>query len=153
LAVLGHARATDGFLARSNVVDERLLALYEEASAALGQVDSPLRIRVLGQFAAELIYTRERERRHALSREAVAAARRLGAPGNLARALNLQSYAMDDPFMLDERLTLTAELAALAARIGGGELAWHAAYTRAIALLQSGDIVSAERSFTEVERL
>ncbi len=153
LAVLGHARAMDGFLARSNVVDEGLLALYEEASAALGQVDSPLRARVLGQLAAELIHTPERERRHALSREAVTIARRLGDPRGLARALNLRFHATGDPFNLAERLDLTAELAALATRIGGCELAWHAGYARGIALLQSGDIVGAEPSFAEVERL
>src|SRR4029078_5076192 len=38
-AVLGHARP-GGITANTSVVDEGLLALYEEASAALGSVDS-----------------------------------------------------------------------------------------------------------------
>src|SRR5262249_28913684 len=153
LAVLGHARATEGFAASSTVVDEGLLALYEEASTALGEVDSLLRARVLGQLAAELVYTHERERRHALSRAALAIARRLDDSRGLGQALNLRVHAITDPFTLAERLDLSAELAALAARVGSSELAWHAAYACAIALLESGDIVSAEQSLAEAERL
>jgi len=152
-AVLGHARAMDGYVASSNVVDEGLLALYEEASAALGEVDSLLRVRVLGQLAANLVYTSERERRHALSREAVEIARRLGDPLGLAQALNLRLHAIEDPFKLAERLDLSAELTALVARVGSSELAWHAANHRASALFESGDIVGAEQSFAELERL
>jgi tetratricopeptide (TPR) repeat protein len=151
-AILGHARP-GGFVANTNVVDERLLALYEEARAALGDADTLLRARVLGQLAVELIYSSERERRHALSREAVAIARRLGDPLGLAQALNHRLYAINDPFTLAERLDLTAELAALAARVGSSELALLAAFHRAAALLESGDIVGAEQSLAEVERL
>src|SRR5262249_4995329 len=142
LAALGHARP-GGYSTNSAVVDEGLLALYEEASAALGKADSLLRARVLGQLAAQLVYTPERERRHALSHEAVAVARRLGDPLGLAQALNLRLLAINDPFTLAERLNLTAELAALAARIGSSELSLLAAYHRASALLESGDMSGA----------
>jgi tetratricopeptide (TPR) repeat protein len=108
---------------------------------------------VLGQLAAELVYTSERERRHERSREAVAIARRLGDPRGLGQALTLRLFAISDPFTLAERLDLTAELAALAARIGSSELSWLAAYHRASALLESGDIGGAEQSRAEVERL
>ncbi|MBI1815527.1 MAG: AAA family ATPase [Deltaproteobacteria bacterium] len=152
LAVLGHARP-GGFVTNSTIVDEGLLALYEEASAALGEVDSLLRARVLGQLAVELVWTPERERRHALSREAVAIARRLGDPLGLGQALHLRLFAINDPFTLAERLDLTAELAALASRVGSSELSWLAAYHRAGALLESGDIGGAEQAFLELERL
>src|SRR5262249_44012338 len=125
----------------------------EEASAALGEGDSLLRARVLGQLAAELVYTPERERRHARSREAVALARRLGDPLGLGQVLALRLQAIYDPFTLAERLDLTAELVALAARVGSSELAWHAAWHRVGALLESGDIVGAEQSLAEVERV
>ncbi len=142
-----------GINSNANVVDEELHALYEEASAALGEADSLLRARVLGQLAVELAYTPDRDRRNALSREAVTIARRLGDPTGLAQALNLRLHAINDPFTLAERLDLTAELAALAAQVGSSELAWHAAYHRAGALLESGDIAGAEQSLAEVERL
>jgi tetratricopeptide (TPR) repeat protein len=152
LAVLGHARP-GGMNTNATVVDEGLLALYEEASAALGDADSLLRARVLGQLAVELVYTPERERRHALSREAVLIARRLGDSLGLGQVLTLRLHAIYDPFTLAERLDLTAELAALAARLGSSELAWLAAWHRVGALLESGDIVGAEQSLAEVERL
>jgi len=151
-AVLGHARP-GGYASNSAVVDEALLALYEEASAALGDPDSLLRARVLGQLAAELVFSPERERRHARSREAVAIARRLGDPLGLGQALTLRLLAINDPFTLAERLDLTAELAVLAARVGSSEFAWSAAWHRTGALLESGDIVGAEQSLAEVERL
>jgi predicted ATPase len=58
LAVLGHARP-GGFVASAAAVEDALLALYEEASAALGEADSLLRARLLGQLAVELVYTPE----------------------------------------------------------------------------------------------
>src|SRR5262249_13773636 len=64
LAALTSARS-GGFMANANVVDEALLALYEEASTALGTSDSLLRARLLGQLAVELIYAPHRDRRHA----------------------------------------------------------------------------------------
>lgn len=59
LAVLGHARH-GGFAANTTVVDEGLLALYEEASAALGNADSLLRALVLGQLGAGEAQARHR---------------------------------------------------------------------------------------------
>ncbi len=152
LAALANARP-GGFMANANVVDEGLIALYEEATGALGEADSLLRARVLGQLAVELVYTPQRERRDALTREAIAIARRLGDRTGLAQVLILRLIAMNDPFTLAERLALTGELTALAGEVGSSELAWHAAVHRTGALLESGDIGGAERALAEVERL
>jgi class 3 adenylate cyclase len=152
-AALANARP-GGFFASGNVVDEGLIALYEEASDALGDTDSLLRARLLGQLAGELIYAPQpRERRDALTREAVAIARQLGDRTGLAQVLILRLGAMNDPFSLAERLELTAELATVAEELGSSELAWHAAFHRTGALLESGDIGGAERALAAVERL
>src|SRR5262245_61970315 len=84
LAALARARP-GGFMASANIVDEALIALYEEASTTLGDTDSLLRARLLGQLAVELILTPHRERRDALSRQAVVIARRLGDRTGLAQ--------------------------------------------------------------------
>jgi tetratricopeptide (TPR) repeat protein len=152
LAAMASARP-GGFQANANVVEEALIALYEEASTALGASDSLLHARVLGQLAVELMYTPHRERRHALSREAVDIARRLGDRSGLAQVMTLQLLATNDPFTLAERLALTAELAALADELGSSELACNAALHRGGALLESGDIYGAERCVAEMERL
>jgi tetratricopeptide (TPR) repeat protein len=140
-------------MANGKVVDEGLIALYEEASGALGEADSLLRARVLGQLAVELVYTPHRERRDTLTGEAVTIARRLGDRTGLAQVLILRLLAMNDPFTLAERLALTAELAALADDLGSSEFAWHAAFHRSSALLESGEIAGAEHALSEVERL
>jgi tetratricopeptide (TPR) repeat protein len=152
VAALASARS-GGWMANANVVDEALIALYEEASAALGTSDSLLRARLLGQLATELVYTPHRERRHALSREAVEIARRLGDRSGLAQVMMLRLIAFCDPFTLAERLALTSELGALAVELGSSELAWNAAFHRAGALLESADIHGAERCLGEMERL
>jgi predicted ATPase len=152
LAALASARS-GGFMANAHVVDEALVALYEEASTALGKSDRLMRARLLGQQATELIYTPQRERRHALSHEAVEIARRLGDRSGLAQVLPLRLLAISDPFTLAERLALTAELAALADELGSSELAWNAAFHRAGALLESADINGAERCIADMERL
>jgi class 3 adenylate cyclase len=153
LAALTSARP-GGFMASAYLVDEGLISLYEEANAALGNDDSLLRARMLGQLAAELIYaSAPRERREALSREAVEIARRLGDRAGLAHVLILRLLAIHDPFTLAERLGLIAELAALASELGSSEFGWHAALHRMTALLESGDIGGAERALGEVERL
>jgi hypothetical protein len=140
-------------MANSNVVDEGLIALYEEATGALGEADSLLRARVLGQLAVELVYTPQRERRDALTGQAIAMARRLGDRTGLAQVLLLRLNAMNDPFTLAERLALTGELTAVVGTVGNSELAWQAAVHRTGALLESGDIGGAERARAEVERL
>lgn len=152
LAALASARP-GGFMASANVVDEALIALYEEALAGLGAADSLLRARLLGQLAVELVYTPQDERRDALSREAAAMARRCGDRSGLGQVLILRLIASNNPFTLAERLALTAELAALAREAGSIELAWHAAFHRAGALLESGDITGAEDAVDESERL
>jgi hypothetical protein len=65
----------------------------------------------------------------------------------------LRLMAMNDPFTLAERLAMIAELAVLAREIGSSEVAWHAAFQRHGALLESGDVVGAESARAEVERL
>lgn len=142
-----------GFMASANAVDDGLIALYEEAIAALGEADSLLRARLLGQLAVELVYTDERERRHGLARQAVDIARRCGDRSGLAQVLVLRLIATNDPFTLHERLDLTAELVALARELGSSELAWHGAFHRTGALLESGDIEGAEAAIAETERL
>jgi len=152
LAALGSARP-GGWMARGNVVDTALIALYEEALAALGDDDSLLRARLLGQLAVELVYTFGRERRDGLSREAIEIATRLGDRTGLAHVLVLRLIAMNDPYTLAERLELTARLGALAEELGSIDLAYHAALHRTGALFESGDVDGAERGLADVERL
>ncbi|MGA2128646.1 MAG: AAA family ATPase, partial [Xanthobacteraceae bacterium] len=153
LAALDHARP--GYLiANANVVDERLIALYEEAIAALGDGgEDVLRARLLAQLAGELLYTPRRARRMALSRDAVGIARRCGDKAVLAQVLNLCAAVINHPTTLQDRLEMTAELGRLADELGNLETRWTAAYQRFGALLEAGDIAGAEQMLGRMNEL
>jgi hypothetical protein len=153
LAALDHARPGH-FVANLNVVDHSLIALYEEAIAGLGDnSEDVLRARLLAHLAGELLYTPQRQRRSELSHEAVGIARRCADKAVLAHALNLRAAAINDPTTLQDRLALTAELAALANELGILETRWIAAYQRFGALLEAGDIAGAEQMLERLKNL
>ncbi len=140
LAVLGSARPEHPF-ANANLVDQRLIALFEEAIAGLEKEDENiLRAKLFAHLAGEMLYTPQRERRHELSREAVAIARRCGDKAVLAQALHIYASAINEPATLSERLALTAEQGMLADELVSLETRWSAAYQRMGALLESGDL-------------
>src|SRR5262249_28678538 len=93
------ARAALGFGGRliafaAVIRDETLIGLLEEALAALGGGDSPLRASILGRLAEEVAISDPYERREALCEEAVAMARRGGESRGVAPARrNAQSGA------------------------------------------------------------
>jgi tetratricopeptide (TPR) repeat protein len=153
MAVLVSARP-GGTVANSTVVDQELIALFEEALAGLrDEDDDVLRAKILAQLSAELLYTGEFDRRHRLSGEAVAIARRSGDQSVLAFALYAHAVAINVPTALAERLALTAEMEALGERSGSIETRWNAAYHRFGALLESGDIVRAEQMLARLREL
>ncbi len=153
MAALVSARP-GGTMANATVVDHELIALFEEALAGLrDEDDDVLRAKILAQLSAELLYAGEFDRRHRLSGEAVAIARRSGDQSVLAVALYARAVAVNVPTALAERLALTAEMEVLAERSGSIETRWTAAYHRFGALLESGDIVRAEQMLARLQEL
>jgi tetratricopeptide (TPR) repeat protein len=134
-----------------NGVDNGLVALYSEALEGLGNSEDHLRTRLAGQLAIELRYGPARERRDALTTDAITLARRLGDPATLARALAARILAIECPMTLHERLALTREFEDLAFGLGNQELAAQAAHLRFDALLQNGDIEAAEQALLRCE--
>ena len=80
-AALGYA----GRWSQLGRVEEDVAALLQDALAALGDAEVPLRARLLARLALELYYAGDPERRLALSDEAVALARRLDDPADARR--------------------------------------------------------------------
>jgi class 3 adenylate cyclase/tetratricopeptide (TPR) repeat protein len=150
---LGVAALGSGLPGAINAVDDTLVDLYAEAAAALGPSDNVLRARVLSQLAVELLGTSERDRRHALSAEALEIARRTGDRLGLANVLIARVRAINDPTTLAERLALSAELEALANDLGNLDLSQRAVYRRAGVLMESGDPVGAARALARCEQL
>jgi predicted ATPase/class 3 adenylate cyclase len=153
LAVLGSARPEHPF-ANANLVDESLIALYEEAIAALrDEREDSLRAKLFAHLAGEMLYTPQRQRRQELSREAMAIARRCGDKTVLAEAMHIYASAINDPTTLKERLALTAEQGTLADELVSLEMRWAAAYQRMGALLEAADIGGAEQMLSRMKEL
>ncbi len=152
LAALGSARMNAWF-AEGGRVDEALVALYEEALSVLPEGDSAPRARLKGLIAAELVWTRERERRSQLCDEATAMARRLGDPTCLAHVLATKVGAVWDPTTLDERLDLAAELTELATQLDDLDLVMRALTALIVCLFESGEFARGRAELAEAERL
>ena len=153
MAVLVSARP-GGTVANATVVDQELIALFEEALVGLrDEDDEVLRAKILARLSVELLYTVEFDRRHRLSGEALAIARRSGDQSVLAFALYAHAVAINFPSTLAERLALTAEMEALGERSGSIETRWTSAYHRFGALLELGDIVRAEQMLARMRGL
>jgi eukaryotic-like serine/threonine-protein kinase len=101
--------------------DERLVPLLQDALAALGEVDSALRVRLLSRLAAALRGEPSRERRERICEEAIETARRIGDPGAIAYALAAAEAAMHAPHTAQRRLDEGREIISLAAATGDRE--------------------------------
>jgi len=153
-ALLG--RAALGFAGRWSQlgrVEDDVAALLQEALAALGDEDSPLRARLLARLALELYYAGDPDRRLALSADAVARARRLGDPVTLAACLDARHYALWRPETVNERLAVAAELRRLAEAVGDPELELEGAGWTVVDLLELGDVAGADVQIAAASRL
>ena len=96
---------------------ERVAALQAALQAREGREDL-VRARLLANLAVELMFSGDRDRRWALSDEALTLARRLGDRPTLGRVLFSRIAAIWEPGALAERRAHVGELMALAADLG-----------------------------------
>jgi class 3 adenylate cyclase len=139
----------------SGTVDSVRIELLEEALTALGEVDTPLRARVLGRLATELYWMSGTfQRRDGLSAASVAVARRAAAPMVLAACLDARNSAIWGPDGAEERLRAGREIVRLAEPGGGDrELALHGHAWCEAALLELGDVAGLDSEITAYQHL
>jgi DNA-binding SARP family transcriptional activator len=133
--------------------DALLVPLLEEGLAALPQADVELRTRLLARLAGALRDEPSRERRDALSREAVDLARRAGDPAALAYALDGRVAAVIGPDTIDECLALATELCEVARRSGDMERLAIGHSQRLMTQLMRGDVTGAQADLATMGRL
>jgi DNA-binding SARP family transcriptional activator/tetratricopeptide (TPR) repeat protein len=133
--------------------DDRLIPLLEEALAALAEEDVELRARLLARLAGALRDEHLRDRRYALSGEAVELARSTGNTAALAYALDGRAAVIVGPDTIAECLALGSELCEVAERIGDTERVAAGLSHRIIAQLQVGDVRGAEADLTAARRI
>jgi tetratricopeptide (TPR) repeat protein len=126
-------------------VDEALVGLLEEALAAVGPGESPLRARLMARLAQELTYSDQRERIPSLAEEASEIARRAGDPALLACVLRDIRLALWAPDNVDQRLALAAEIVELADGVGDRAMALETRILRLSDLLEKGDVSTVDR--------
>ena len=148
---LGRAAAGYGgrFMWARAAGDDKLMPLLREGLAALTADDVELRARLLARLAGVLRDERSRERRDAVSREAVELARRAGNDAALAFALDGRLAAMDAPDMVAEGVMLARELRNVAHRIGDRERVLNALDHERTRLVMAGDLREAESALEQ----
>jgi DNA-binding SARP family transcriptional activator/tetratricopeptide (TPR) repeat protein len=124
--------------------DYRLVPLLEEALAALAGEDAELRARLLARLAGALRDEHSRDRRDALSREAVELARRHGSAAVLSYALVGRAHAIVAPDTVLECLALGTELREVALQSGDREQVVAAHMLRNLAHLLVGDVAEGQ---------
>ena len=132
--------------------DPAYVARLEEALAALGDAEGPLRARLLARLAEHLALAGAGDRPAELGAEAVAMARRVGDDGALAAALMGHHAALLDIEHAPERLATIDEAVAVAERIGAGEVAALALHWRIFDLVELGDLAARQGLATPASR-
>ncbi|MHC1559505.1 ATP-binding protein [Actinomycetospora sp. C-140] len=127
------------------VTDADRVATLEAAVAMAGAHDSAVRARLLAVLALELFHVGDRDRRLALSDEALAIARRLGDPRTLGHVLVARPFAIGGPDTLAARLADTAELLDVARRLDEPVTVHRAWWLRFRVAAEVGDAAEADR--------
>ncbi len=142
---LGRAAVAISFLAEAGVVDEPMIGLLEDALAASGEEDSPLRSQILSSLAQQLYWIDAAGRSSDLGLEELEMARRLDDPRSLALALIRRQFTGPiGPAEVRRRLQESDELHDLAKRLGDLELELRAHIYRLHNRLELGDIHGAD---------
>ena len=133
--------------------DTRLVPLLEEALEALGHDDTTLRAMLLARLASALRDDALPERREALSREAVAIARRLDDPLTLFSVLIGHRMIAWAPENVHEHLEIASEIVRLADEAGDAERRADARLMRTDGYLIRGDIRGVRADLNAAARL
>src|SRR3954451_9906724 len=152
--LLGRAALSlGGFGLSPGIVDDQLVAVLEEALAAVDPADSALRARLLVRLAVAIYWCNEPDRREALVGEAVAIARRLGDPATLAFVLDQGRIATSGPDTLERELAWAHELFALSEVIGDHEAMVRARVWHIDLLLELDDLPAADMAIATLDRI
>jgi tetratricopeptide (TPR) repeat protein len=151
------ARAALGFAGSWTLtrvgVEPASVALLEEALETVGDAHPVFRVRLLTRLSEELYYTTERQRREALSAEALRLARRSGDQAALAAALGARHTAIWGQQPAEKRLDVATEMARLGDDVSDPEIALLGAAWSFADLLELGALEEADAALARVTRL
>jgi len=126
-------------------VNTEMVALLEEALAAIGDAASGVRAMLLARLAQELAATEPRNRALELCEEAIETARRVNDNAAMVSALWTQHQLLWGPDGVEKRLEAASEIVRLAEKAGAIDWALSAREFKLSALLELGRIELADR--------
>lgn len=145
-AVHDLARAALGFEEtswRPGLPGEAAVQLLETASRALGDAESVLKARVLGNLARAWLFAGDATQGARIGQQAIAMARRTRDAATLAATLRTHYYSMHGrPEDVAARLQAATEVFTLAEAAGDHDMALEAASWRLVAWMEHGDLSS-----------
>ncbi len=137
---------------RPGITDQGAVELLEEASLALGEVESELRVMMLAGLGRAYAFLGNYTASATARERATAMARRLDNRLGLTTVL-VRSYWSRGEGSLQETLDMLAEARDLAEALGESELQTEAMEWRVAGLIALGDLGTARRELTEVHEM
>ncbi len=132
-------------LTEAGTVDDRLIALLDEALEAIGPEDSAARASLLSAKSQELYWRDAQGLSAPLVAEAIEMARRVDAPRTLIAALHRQIFLVFGPDSPRERLAIADEMLELGEACGDREAVVRAHAYRLQSMLELGEITAVDR--------
>ena len=150
---IGGTGWTQQFWAPYGTVAIEAVELLHEALALAPPGDSKQRAGALARLAEELHFSDDFATRDAYAREALDCARRIGDDATTADVLQSVLRSTWTPDNVDERIALSVEMLACAARAGKGALACTAHGRLATSLFERGEFTTADAHIEEMGAL
>jgi class 3 adenylate cyclase len=138
-------------LSEAGAIDERIVAMINEALEALGDEDSGERALLLSGLAQELYWVDPIGKAGPLGQEAIEMARRVGDTRTLAVTLTRRQF--DITTEADERIEVVDELIRLAEQAGDRDIAARGHLYQLANLLALGDVAGVDRELETYTRL
>jgi hypothetical protein len=151
--LLASAALAFGLEIKAALIDPALIALLQEALAALPEQDSPLRVQIMARLGAAMQPHHDLRYPISLAEAAIAAARRIGNPATLLYALSTGMSAMMDIVDPRQRLPLNLEAEQLAQNQGDRERVLRSVVRLTFDHMELGDLAAADVRIAHFERL
>ena len=140
-------------LSEAGRVDHKLVALIDEALAAIGPERTAARASLLSAKSQELYWIDAQGESRELVEEAIEIAREVDAPTTLAAALHRQIFVPFGPESQRERLAIADEMLDLGRTMGDDESVLRGHAYRMMLFLELADIAGFDREFAAFEAL
>ena len=152
-AAIGLGKIASSTGAGPGIADLKLIALLEEALAAIGPDDTADKALLLARLAGDLYWTQDRDRALRVAKEALEMARRIHDAATLIAVLNFRQWMLWGPDNLEQRVATASEMAWIAEQVRNWDALLRARQARVAALLEMGEIHEVDAEIAAIGNL